>query len=321
MNVLIKENIMEVIYRRHQNHLDGLGTEKIKIIEYLKDVVHILKNITNLDCHALPSISVLERPNYEDTQRFQSVINLTNQFFDYFDEINPIKTSFSTFIKDNDSDDFCSICESPLMDTIDSRSCVKCGASHKLHISSDMFYIPFKEVQLIQYPTKKFQYKRMNHMIQIINQLESKNYNAIPQNILDKFIIQLKRENITDLSKLDVKTVRLVLKKMKLNTYYKDSYCLLRLLLKLPPIVIENDVKERIINMFHSTSEVFDRIKGDRKSFLSYHYLIYKLLEILNVTECLGMITLLKSTEKLKMHDGYWRQICDINGWPFKPTR
>ena len=76
--------------------------------------------------------------------------------------------------------------------------------------------------------------------------------------------------------------------------------------------------------MFNEIQKPFEKYKimysPQRKNFLNYDYVLYKMLELLNKDEFLNCFSLLKSREKLYEHDKIWRGICSDLQWEFIPT-
>ena len=57
-----------------------------------------------------------------------------------------------------------------------------------------------------------------------------------------------------------------------------------------------------------------------RLNFLNYHFVLYKLLELLDERSYLSNIPMLKDPAKIIEQDDVWKQICDINDWEPIPT-
>ena len=57
-----------------------------------------------------------------------------------------------------------------------------------------------------------------------------------------------------------------------------------------------------------------------RINFLNYHFVVYKLLELLDEIRFLQNIPMLKDRIKLIEHDNIWIQICNIIDWEAIPT-
>ena len=68
--------------------------------------------------------------------------------------------------------------------------------------------------------------------------------------------------------------------------------------------------------------KVFDNCKtSNRINFLTYYYIIYKLLESMNQVDILKHVPRLKGKQRILEHDKIWRRICTQLEWEFIKTR
>ena len=74
--------------------------------------------------------------------------------------------------------------------------------------------------------------------------------------------------------------------------------------------------------MFQQIQKPFEQsiLGTTRTGFLGYIYVLYKLVELCGLTNMMQECELLKSREKMLNNDKIWKNICEINGWPFIPT-
>ena len=81
------------------------------------------------------------------------------------------------------------------------------------------------------------------------------------------------------------------------------------------------ELEEKLCSMFKEIQGPFlKHCPKDRKNFLSYSYVLYKLFQILGKHEYLRFFQLLKSREKLSIQDQIFKKICEDLGWPFYPS-
>ena len=57
-----------------------------------------------------------------------------------------------------------------------------------------------------------------------------------------------------------------------------------------------------------------------RSNFLSYSYVLYKCLQLLEMDDFLKHFSLLKSREKLAEQDKIWKKICEELKWQYIKT-
>ena len=74
--------------------------------------------------------------------------------------------------------------------------------------------------------------------------------------------------------------------------------------------------------MFHQIQPIFTECcPKTRRNFLSYPYVAYKLLQLLELHKFLPYITLLKSKTKIKEQEDIFEKICKLLNWKFVPIR
>lgn len=212
----------------------------------------------------------------------------------------------------------CKICN--IEKTINSSEgyliCKNCGDAEYIILDTDR--INYKD-QFIE--TKNIGYKRMNHFSELMNQFQAKESTDIPDDIFDNIVSELKKQRITDSTKLTNKSMRSVLKKLELNNYFEHIPFIINKITGLPPPTISRDVEEKLKQMFRDIQEPFERFRpSKRKNFLNYNYVYYKFFELLEMDQFLIHFPLVKSTEKLREHDDIWKKICKFLKWQYIPS-
>lgn len=163
-----------------------------------------------------------------------------------------------------------------------------------------------------------FSYKRINHLRELLAQLQAKESSDIPDHVLDSVRAEFKKERITTVNSITQEKVKKFLKKCGLNKYYEHTRQITNILSGKPPPTISNELNDKIINMFIEIQEPFERVcPKTRKNFFSYNYILYKFCELLGAKEHMHLFPLLKSREKLYQQDCIWKDICEIKGWCF----
>lgn len=163
-----------------------------------------------------------------------------------------------------------------------------------------------------------FAYKRINHLRELLSQLQAKETSDIPDSVLDKIRAEFRKARIQNTSEITQSRVKSYLKKLGLNKYYEHTRQITNCLNGKPPPVISNALYENFINMFTEIQEPFEKVcPKSRKNFFSYNYVLYKFCELLGEHESMQLFPLLKSREKLYQQDCIWKDICHLLGWPF----
>ena len=163
-----------------------------------------------------------------------------------------------------------------------------------------------------------FSYKRINHLRELLSQLQAKESSDIPEDVLNIVRAEFKKERITTSSGITQEKVKRFLKKCALNKYYEHTRQITNLLSGRPPPTVSNELYDKIISMFIDIQEPFERVcPKSRKNFFSYNYILYKFCQLLGAEEHIHLFPLLKSREKLYQQDLIWKDICEIKDWCF----
>lgn len=191
--------------------------------------------------------------------------------------------------------------------------CPKCGSEEYSLVVSDTpgFRDPPKE-------RNNYAYKKMNHLNEILNQFQAKESTKIPDEVMNEVICEIKKRRIENIASLTEQDIRDILKKLERNRYYEHATHILSRLNGNPPPTITAEIEEKIRAMFQEIQAPFLLYcPDDRRNFLSYAYIIYKFLELLELDEYKQHFTLLKSRDRLIAHDQIWKKICDYLQWEF----
>ena len=220
-----------------------------------------------------------------------------------------------------DTLDYCSHCKKSTQRVHIEREatliCVECG-SVEVFQEEGAPGLTYKEELDTHVHQSAFAYKRSNHFTDWLNSVESKSNSDLPSHVFDSMRYELRKLRIESESAITPKLIRSLLKKQRLNKYYDHVNHITSVLSGRSALVLEDSLKEKLRNMFNDIQDPFNLYKPkDRKNFLSYSYVIYKSLQLLNRDDLLCHFTLLKSREKLHQQDVIWKRICHHLSWQF----
>ena len=247
-----------------------------------------------------------------DFVKEESTFKKKNIFDEYIQKIEPEK---NTKIKIDENIYKCSNCnvEMILYSSDGYQICHQCGLLENILIESDK--PNYKEsANEISY----FTYKRINHYNEWLAQFQAKETTEIPQEVYDNILLEIKKERIINLEKLDTRKIRQYLKKIKMNKYYDHAAHILYQINGVPPPCMSKDLEEKLRFMFKEIQGPFMEVcPKSRKNFLNYSYVLHKFVELLGLDEYKIYFPLLKDREKLHQTDMIWKKICEILGWDF----
>lgn len=195
------------------------------------------------------------------------------------------------------------------------RECVNCGETEYIVMESEN-----NGNKELNFEKQKYPYKKTNHMKEKLNQFQSKENADIPNEVYLSIQEELrkKRINIEDVTPSDIKEI---LKKNRYTNHYEHLQQIYCKITGTPPIALSRELETKIISMFQSIQESFQKYKSDERSnFLSYSYVLNKLFRILGYEKHSDFFYLLKSKEKLRDQDNTWAKICKDMGWKFHPS-
>jgi hypothetical protein len=302
-------NLQDVVLKEKQLELTNLQ-EKVKNnnIEYYINKINILNQEIQdiLECK-------------EENAYYMDVLYLISQYIEieeddtkleekkeimkqYYYKLN-LHLPNNITDKENCSLNNCSICntQNTVFEFEDCFSCIECGSVTNTLVLPET--LSFKDKQDTDFDNK-VDYKKINYFIEWLNQIQGKEQSNIPQYVIDSIIIELQKEKITDVSNLDIDTVRILLKNYEHipNIIHKIN-CLTKL-------NIPEEIFEKLVFMFSEFHGPYEQYKpSNRKSISAIKYIIRKFLHILDIHDYDSYFPLLKCREKTYKHEKIFKQV------------
>ena len=201
-------------------------------------------------------------------------------------------------------------------ESVSEEICKECGAVEYL-LGEE---VGFKEEQEIEKHIV-YSYKRENHFNEWISQFQAKESTHVPDEVVAKLRTEFRKQKVKDLSEITHEKVKALLKKLNYAKYYEHVPYIATIVSGITPPTMPQELEDKLRLMFHSIQAPFEKHKpANRKNFLSYSFVLYKLSELLGEDQYLPCFPLLKSREKLYVQDQIWKKICDELRWEFIPT-
>jgi hypothetical protein len=164
-----------------------------------------------------------------------------------------------------------------------------------------------------------YAYKKINHFKEILAQFQGKETTQIPDDVIDQIHLQIKKERI-GLEQLNHHKTKDILKKLGFNKYY-EHIAFIKNKLGIKPPVFSQELEDTLCNLFMEIQSPYAKTCPDyRVNFLNYYYVLFKFCELLEETDYLNDIPLLKDREKLIEQDETWKKMCVELDWEFIPT-
>lgn len=163
-----------------------------------------------------------------------------------------------------------------------------------------------------------FSYKRLNHFNEWISQIQGKETTDISDDIYNRILLEIKKQKIDNIAKLTTIKMKEILKTLKLSKYYEHCSHIVAKINGIQTPQFSAELEDTLRNMFKQIQPLFNKYAPkNRKNFLSYSYVLYKMLQLLGKDEYLKYFPLLKSREKLQSQDKIWNCLCKELKWQF----
>jgi hypothetical protein len=232
----------------------------------------------------------------------------------YLSNIDESFLDMNAFVRDSD---ICQNCYKGEMIPLDDEGVLICNIC-----AVNIPYLIENEKPSYKEPPKEvcfYAYKKINHFKEILAQFQGKETTQISNDVIDQIQQQIKKERI-GLKQLTHYKTKEILKKLGFNKYY-EHIAFIKNKLGIKPPVFSPELEDTLCNLFMEIQAPYAKTCPDyRINFLNYYYVLFKFCELLEETQYLHDIPLLKDREKLIEQDETWKKMCVELDWEFIPT-
>ena len=163
-------------------------------------------------------------------------------------------------------------------------------------------------------------YIRLNHFKEILSQFQAKETTQIPEEVIDAIKARIKKERITDMSQINYDKMRELLRKLGLNKYFEHIQYINSLFGIKPPVMNE-ELHETLCVLFIEIQKPWAvHCPANRTNFFNYTYTLHQLCVLLDQTQYLPYIPMMKDREKQIEQDMRWKKVCEELDWEFFPS-
>jgi hypothetical protein len=305
---------MKDILREKKNYL--LKNSK-DIFEYFEEKQNITSGTNAQNVSALNSFFKIKSTNDQGSLSGNRFMHYKKLYKNYWKNVNneivdPHKMFYSS--------DICEFCNMGEMISQDEEGVLICN---NRSCGKFITYIDDNTKQSNKEPPNEVSYTayiRLNHFKEILSQFQAKETTQIPIEVIDAIKSRLKKERITDLSKINYKVMRDILRKMGLNKYFEHIQYINSLFGVKPP-TMDDKLTETLCILFIEIQQPWSRhCPPDRVNFFNYTYTLYQLCVLLDQPQYLPYIPLLKDSQKQQQQDSIWKLVCKDLDWCFFST-
>jgi len=317
------------ILKTNKNDLEKLQEERYVIssnqdqIEYILESTYIIQEYIELEEREQKLLNVNDLSHENILELNEININKIDVINTYLVKFEPNYSPSRSFLKYDSI--MCKDCNVIYKTERGFLVCTNCGTcTTTVQQATELSY---KELQEFDY-RPQFTYDKMTHLEDWLRRFQAKENRGIPQEILDKVILEAKKERVKDLNILTEDKVKRYLKRLNLNDYYDNVIGIINRLNGRPPFTLTSEIEDKIKMMFQQIQDPYDKFKpSGRKNFLSYSYTLHKFFQILGLHEFAKYFPLLKSTDKLRQQDDIFKKIVGFMSekdpttkWVFYPS-
>ncbi len=163
-------------------------------------------------------------------------------------------------------------------------------------------------------------YIRLNHFKEILSQFQAKETTQIPEEVIEAIRSRIKKERIKDISVINYDKMREILRKLGLNKFFEHIQYINSIFGIKPPIMNE-ELHETLCVLFIEIQKPWAmHCPANRTNFFNYTYTLYQLCVLLDQTQYLPYIPMMKDREKQLEQDMIWKKVCGDLDWEFFPT-
>ena len=301
-------NNSKYIFEYFENKKNINNVEDNKVVssknQLLFNIFKQKQNVTDVDT---------DKNNDKDKDKNISENN-KNLVQKYLSNIDETFLDMTAFVRETDICQYCYKGEMIPLDDEGVLICNVCAVSIPYLIENEKpsYKEPPKEVCF-------YAYKKINHFKEILAQFQGKETTQIPEEVIIQIQQQIKKERI-GLEQLTHNKTKEILKKLGFNKYY-EHIAFIKNKLGIKPPIFSPELEDTLYNLFSEIQSPYAKTCPDyRVNFLNYYYVLFKICELLEETQYLHEIPLLKDREKLIEQDETWKKMCVELNWEFIPT-
>lgn len=307
--------ISETIKRLKNERKRYLLDNSRYIFQYFEDMKKISSGNNNQNVNKLNSFFKIKDPSENEIQ--PSKDSYKTAYANYWRNMRPDIANMQDFIVPAD---ICNVCNSGEMIPQEEEGILICNNSQCGNFVS---YIVESSKPACKEPPVEVSYTayiRLNHFKEILSQFQAKETTQIPPEVIEAIRNRIKKERITDISKIDYDKMREILRKLGLNKYFEHIQYINSIFGIKPPNMSE-ELHETLCVLFIEIQKPWAiHCPPNRTNFFNYTYTLYQLCVLLGQTQYLPYIPLLKDRTKQLEQDMIWKKVCDHLGWMFIGT-
>jgi len=274
--------------------------------------------LTSQNSNVVNSFFKIKSVKEEDTNTGSEKYNQSKKSYqNYWKNVNNEMANIQNFII---TSDVCEICNAGEMIPQDEEGILICNNPG---CGKFITYIVDSSKPTNKEPPNEVSYTayiRLNHFKEILSQFQAKETTQIPEEVINAIKARIKKERIKDMSLINYDKMRDILRKLGFNKYFEHIQYINSLFGIKPPIMNE-ELHETLCVLFIEIQKPWAvHCPANRTNFFNYTYTLYQLCVLLDQTQYLPYIPMMKDREKQLEQDMIWKKVCNDLDWEYFPS-
>jgi hypothetical protein len=282
-----------------------------------KKQISVSSNTTNQNTNVLNSFFKIKTAESQPIVISNQTTNMKKAYQNYWNNVNNEISNIQDFVV---ATDVCESCGKGEMIPQDEEGIMICNNAE---CSKFVTYIIDSSKPTNKEPPNEVSYTayiRLNHFKEILSQFQAKETTQIPEEVISAIRARIKKERIQDMSLINYDKMRDILRKLGLNKYFEHIQYINSLFGIKPPIMNE-ELHETLCVLFIEIQKPWaTHCPANRTNFFNYTYTLYQLCVLLDQTQYLPYIPMMKDREKQLEQDMIWKKVCNDLDWEFFPS-
>ena len=288
------------------------------IFEYFEEKKKVSSGDNNQNVNILNSFFKIRAKTKESSNPNSEKYNQSkNSYNNYWKNVNNEILNIHDFVVPSD---VCEVCHQGELIPQDEEGILICNNTN---CGKFITYIVDSSKPTNKEPPNEVSYTayiRLNHFKEILSQFQAKETTQIPDEVISAIRNRIKKERITDMSLINYDKMRDILRKLGLNKYFEHIQYINSMFGIKPPIMNE-ELHETLCVLFIEIQKPWAvHCPANRTNFFNYTYTLYQLCVLLDQTQYLPYIPMMKDREKQLEQDMIWKKVCNDLDWEFFPT-
>lgn len=308
---------LKILKQEKKNYL--LDNSK-HVFEYFEQKQQISNdsNTINQNTQVLNNFFKIKAKNSDSEDLSSEKYNQSKKSYSqYWSNVNNEIQNIQSYIIPTD---ICNICRKGEMIALDEEGILVCNndqcgkfISYIIDSSKPTNKEPPNEVSYTAYI-------RLNHFKEILSQFQAKETTQIPDEVIEDIRARIKKERIKDMSLINYDKMREILRKLGYNKYFEHIQYINSMFGIKPPVMNE-ELHETLCVLFIEIQKPWAvHCPPNRTNFFNYTYTLYQLCVLLDQTQYLPYIPMMKDREKQLEQDMIWKKVCNDLDWEYFPT-